>query len=264
MSKITINTLQKMKNKEKIAMITAYDSLFAKIFNEDIDIILVGDSLHMSFGGNNETLGLSLNQMIYHAQAVKKAATHPYLIVDMPFGSVETPKKALKSAIKVYMQTGCDAVKIEGGKEKAKTIELLSKNGIAVVAHIGLRPQMSRAQGGYKIDGKSSQAAKALLEDAKALEKAGAVLLVIEGTISDVAKEITKSISIPTIGIGSGVDCDGQVLVWSDAFGFFDDFKPKFVKRYLDGAKLLKSALKDYVDDVKKENFPTSEYEYKV
>lgn len=263
MAKITIDTLYNMKkNSEKIVMITAYDALFAKIFNDEVDMVLVGDSLNMSFGGHSETIGISVDEMIYHAKAVKRGLTRPYLVVDMPFGSCATPKMALKNCIKVYEKTGCDAVKIEGGKEFADTVELLSKNGIAVMSHIGLRPQLSRFQGGYKVNGKSEEAAKILLEDALVLEKAGATMILIEGTISSVATKITKTLKVPTIGIGAGSGCDGQVLVWSDAFGFFNDFKPKFVKRYLNGAKLVEDAVKEYSNDVKNGKFPSSDFEY--
>lgn len=262
MSKITIDDLHKMKNNEKIVMITAYDALFAKIFNDEVDMVLVGDSLNMSFGGRSETIGISVDEMIYHSKAVKRGLTRPYLVVDMPFGSTATPKMALKNCIKVYEKTGCDAVKIEGGKDFADIVNLLSKNGIAVMSHIGLRPQLSRFYGGYKVVGKSKEMANLLLEDAKALQDAGAVLLLIEGTISSVAEQITKSVQIPTIGIGAGANCDGQVLVWSDMLGFYDEFKPKFVKRYLDGANLVKNAVKKYAKEVKNNEFPSSEFEY--
>lgn len=263
MSKITIDDLHKMKkNNEKIVMITAYDALFAKIFNDEVDMVLVGDSLNMSFGGRSETIGISVDEMIYHSKAVKRGLTRPYLVVDMPFGSTATPELAIKNCIKVYEQTGCDALKIEGGKDFADIVNLLSKNGIAVMSHIGLRPQLSRFYGGYKVVGKSKEMANSLLEDAKALQDAGAVLLLIEGTISSVAQQITKSVQIPTIGIGAGANCDGQVLVWSDMLGFYDEFKPKFVKRYLDGANLVKNAVKKYAKEVKNNEFPSSEFEY--
>nr|MBP3724751.1 3-methyl-2-oxobutanoate hydroxymethyltransferase [Campylobacter sp.] len=263
MSKITIDDLYKMKkNNEKIVMITAYDALFAKIFNDEVDMVLVGDSLNMSFGGHSETIGISVDEMIYHSCAVRRGATRPYLVVDMPFGSTATPELAIKNCIKVYEQTGCDALKIEGGKDFVDTVNLLTKNGIAVMSHIGLRPQFSRFQGGYKISGRSEIDEKILLEDAKSLQDAGAVFLLVEGTISSVAKKITKSVQIPVIGIGAGANCDGQVLMWSDMLGFFDEFKPKFVKRYLDGANLVKNAVKNYVKEVKNNEFPSSEFEY--
>ncbi len=262
MDKITINRLQEMKGREKIAMITAYDALTAKIFDKNVDMILVGDSLNMSFGGHGETIGISVDEMIYHARAVRRGMQRAYLVVDMPFGSCATKKMALKNCIKVYEKTGCDAVKIEGGKEIAKTVRALVDAGICVVAHVGLRPQNSRAEGGYKVKGRDESAAKSILEDALALEDAGASFVVLEGVISEVAADITKKLSVPTIGIGAGTGTDGQVLVWSDAFGFFREFEPKFVKRYMEGADLLENAVKSYASEVKSGAFPSEEFEY--
>ena len=256
------NTLSILNKKEKLTMITAYDALFAKMFDEIADIILVGDSLNMSFFGENDTLSATLEQMIYHTKAVCNGAKKAYIVCDMPFGSYHTPEIALENAIKIYKETKADAVKLEGGAEKAETVKLLSDNAIAVVGHIGLMPQFSRSEGGYKVKGKDEASREKLLKDAKAIEKAGAVMLVIEGVKEDVAKEISKSISIPTIGIGAGRYTKGQVLVWSDMLGFFDEFKPKFVRRYLDGAKIVKEAVKKYTDDVKSGKFPGDEEIY--
>jgi len=243
-------------------MITAYDALFAKIFDEIADIILVGDSLNMSFFGENDTLSATLEQMIYHTKAVCNGAKKAYIICDMPFGTYHTPQIALENAIKIYKETKADAVKLEGGAEKAETIKLLSNNAIAVVGHIGLMPQFSRSEGGYKVKGKDKDSKEKLLLDAKAIEEAGAVMLVIEGVKEDVAKEISENISIPTIGIGAGRYTTGQVLVWSDMLGFFNEFKPKFVRRYLNGAEIVKDSVKKYVEDVKNGNFPANEEIY--
>ena len=256
------NTLSVLNKKEKLTMITAYDALFAKIFDEIADIILVGDSLNMSFLGESDTLTATLEQMIYHTKAVCNGAKKAYIVCDMPFGTYHTPEIALQNAIKIYKETKADAVKLEGGIEKAETIKLLSDNAIAVVGHIGLMPQFSRSEGGYKVKGKDEASKEKLLNDAKAIEKAGAVMLVIEGVKEDVAKEISESVSIPTIGIGAGRYTKGQVLVWSDMLGFFDEFKPKFVRRYLDGAKIVKDAVKKYVEDVNNGNFPSDEEIY--
>jgi len=256
------NTLNKLYKKEKLTMITAYDALFAKIFDDIADIILVGDSLNMSFLGEGDTLTATMDQMIYHTKAVCNGAKKAYIICDMPFGSYSTPKKALENAIRVYKETKADAVKLEGGAERAEVIKLLSDNAIAVVGHIGLMPQFSRSEGGYFVKGKDEDSRKKLLEDAKAIEEAGAVMLVIEGVKEDVAREITESVNIPTIGIGAGRYTTGQVLVWSDMLGFFEDFKPKFVRRYLNGAKLVRDAVKKYVDDVKSGKFPGVEEIY--
>ena len=263
MKKIKIDNLIAKKNQEKIVMITAYDALFARLFDEFADMILIGDSLNMSFGGESETLGISVEEMIYHTKAVQRGAKRAFLVVDMPFGSVITPKIALKNAVKIYKNTRCDALKIEGGKEMASTISLLNQKGIAVIAHIGLKPQHSRKEGGYKVAGKDEDEANSIIEDALALEAAGAKMVLIEGVPSQLGKKITQALKVPTIGIGAGADCDGQVLVWSDAFGFYDEFKPKFVKRYMDGANLIRQAMKNYADDVRSVKFPSAEFEYR-
>ena len=255
--KVTISKLHSYKNSKKITMITAYDALFAKMFDEIVDIILVGDSLNMSFFGESDTLGATIEQMIYHTKAVCNGAKSAYIVADMPFGSYQTPQQALKNATKIFKETKADAIKLEGGVEKTETIKLLSDNAIAVVGHIGLMPQFSRSEGGYKVKGKDEFSKQKLLKDAKAIEEAGAVLLVVEGVKEEVAKEITQNVTIPVIGIGAGRYTDGQVLVWSDMLGFFDEFKPKFVKRYLNGAEIVKEAVKNYTKEVQNQTFPT-------
>ncbi|WP_281951409.1 3-methyl-2-oxobutanoate hydroxymethyltransferase [Nitrosophilus kaiyonis] len=262
MKKHTISTLKSIKGKEPIVMITAYDALFARLFEEYADIILVGDSLNMSFLGKSDTLSTTLDQMIYHTNAVCNGAKKSFVVCDMPYGTYIDKKEALKNAIKIYQETKADAVKIEGGVEKAETIKYLTQNGIAVMGHIGLLPQFVRAEGGYKIKGKNEAEIENLLKDAKAIEDAGAFCIVIEGVKSEAAKIVTKHVNIPVIGIGAGKDTDGQVLVWSDMLGFFEEFKPKFVKQYLNGAELVKEAIKKYADEVKNKEFPSEEYEY--
>ena len=256
------NTLRKLYQKEKLTMITAYDALFAKIFDDIVDIILVGDSLNMSFFGAEDTLSATLEQMIYHTKAVCNGAKKPYIICDMPFGTYTDEKTAVKNAIKIYKETCADAVKIEGGIERADIIKALTDNAIAVVGHIGLMPQFSRSEGGYIVKGKDEHSREKLIEDALAIEKAGAVLLVIEGVKEEVAKEITEMVKIPTIGIGAGRYTKGQVLVWSDMLGFFEDFKPKFVRRYLNGAELVREAVKQYVNDIQNGDFPSEKEIY--
>ena len=256
------NTLAKLYKKEKLTMITAYDALFAKIFDDIVDIILVGDSLNMSFYGESDTLSTTLDQMIYHTKAVCNGAKKAYIVTDMPFGTYNTSKDALKNAIRIYKETKADAVKLEGGVEKADIVKLLTDNGIAVVGHIGLMPQFSRSEGGYKVKGKDEASKEKLLKDAKSIEEAGAVMLVIEGVKEEVAKEITENINIPTIGIGAGRYTTGQVLVWSDMLGFFDEFKPKFVRRYLNGADIVRSAVRKYRDDVIMGKFPSEKEIY--
>jgi len=262
MTKQTITSIQKAKGKIKLTMITAYDALFAKLFDDEVDFILVGDSLNMSFGGNADTLSIGIDEMIYHTKAVCNGAPNTFIICDMPFGTYSNENIALENAIKVFRKTNADAIKIEGGKEKATTVKYLTQNSIAVVGHIGLLPQSVRANGGYKIQGKDEQSIESLIIDARAIELAGAFLLVIEGVKSEAAKAITDAVNIPVIGIGAGVETDGQVLVWSDMFGFFEDFKPKFVRQYLDGASLIKNSLKQYVNDVQNKNFPSQKEIY--
>ncbi len=262
MSKQTVTSIQKAKGVKKITMITAYDALFAKLFDEEVDFILVGDSLNMSFAGNSDTLSIGMGQMLYHTKAVCNGAPNTFVICDMPFGTYVNELVALKNAMAVYQKTNADAVKIEGGIEKANIVKYLTQNSIAVVGHIGLLPQNVRAEGGYKIQGKDEANIEKLIKDAQAIEKAGAFIIVVEGVKSEAAKAITKAVSIPVIGIGAGVDTDGQVLVWSDMLGFFKDFKPKFVRQYLDGASLVKSSIRQYVNDVENKNFPSSKEVY--
>ncbi len=257
-----IKTLQSFKNKKPITMITAYDALFAKIFEDEVDMILVGDSLNMSFLGEADTLSATMDQMIYHTKAVCNGAQTSFIVCDMPFGTYLDEKSALKNAVRVYQETKADAVKIEGGMEKCQIIKHLVDNGIAVVGHIGLMPQMVRSEGGYSVKGKDEAGKEKILKDALAVEAAGACVLVIEGVKADIAAEVAKALAIPVIGIGAGKDVDGQVLVWSDMLGFFECFKPKFVKTYLEGASQVRQAVKQYVQEVESKNFPGPEHTY--
>jgi len=251
-----------MKKSEPIVMTTAYDALFCALFDGVAEIILVGDSLNMSFMGKNDTLSARLDQMIYHTRAVCNAVKSSLVVLDMPFGSYSSKEQALENCVRVYRETCAQAVKIEGGRDRAEMISYLSENGIAVMAHIGLMPQFVRSEGGYRVRGKNENEIRELMADAKALEEAGAFSLVLEGMKNDAARRITESVSIPTIGIGAGSDVDGQVLVWSDMLGFFETFKPKFVKHYLNGAELVREALFRYRNDVKERIFPDQEHSY--
>ncbi|MBE3606469.1 3-methyl-2-oxobutanoate hydroxymethyltransferase [Campylobacter sp. RM13119] len=261
--KITVTDIQKKKNKEPIVAITAYDALFAKIFDEVADIILVGDSLNMSFNNKQDTLSIGINEMIYHTNAVCAGAKQALIITDMPFGSYTNEDMALKNAVEIFKKTKADAVKLEGGLRVANTIKRLCDEGISVCGHIGLMPQFVRFEGGYSVKGRDPKTAQNLINDARALEAAGVFAIVLEGVVSDVAQAVSKSVNVPIIGIGSGNQVDGQILVWSDMLGFFDKFKPKFVKRYLDGANLIKNAVQNYADEVKSRAFPNEEFEYK-
>ncbi|NLK66866.1 MAG: 3-methyl-2-oxobutanoate hydroxymethyltransferase [Campylobacteraceae bacterium] len=259
--KVTIDYLHSQKNVSKLTMITAYDALFANIFDGHADMILVGDSLEMSFMGESDTLKATMDSMIYHTKAVCNGAKNSYIITDMPFGSIPNKDEALKNATRVYKETLADAVKIEATAHNLDIIEHIVKNGIAVVGHIGLIPQNSRFESGYHVKGRDG--GKELLNLALSLDEIGVNMLVVEGVIDSVAKEITSKVKVPVIGIGSGVDTDGQVLVWSDMFGFYDKFKPKFVKRFLNGKELVQNALKEYISEVKNEKFPSDEHIYK-
>ena len=261
-SKQSITKIKSYKNNKKITMITAYDALFAKLFDKNVDMILVGDSLNMSFAGESDTLSATLEQMIYHTKAVCAGAKQTLVVCDMPFGTYNDKNTALQNCVKIYQQTNADAVKIEGGIQKAETIKFLTQNSIAVMGHIGLMPQFVRSEGGYKVKGKDELDTKRLIKDAKAIEEAGAFSLVVEGVKPEAAKAITEAVNIPVIGIGAGADTDGQVLVWSDMFGFFEEFKPKFVREYLNGSELIRNALKKYTDDVQNVNFPSENEVY--
>lgn len=260
--KMTINSIQKTKGNRPLVMITAYDALFAKLFENDVDMILVGDSLNMSFGGHKDTVSATMQQMIYHTNAVCNGAKNSFVICDMPFGTYTNKEDALNNSVKVFQQTNADCVKIEGGEDKANIVEHLVNNGIAVCGHIGLLPQSVRSEGGYKVKGRNSHEQLQLIEDARAIEKAGAFCMVIEGVIAEVASEIASCVDIPVIGIGAGNGVDGQVLVFSDMLGLFEEFTPKFVKKYIDGATIVKEAVKNYSEEIIKREFPQEIHTY--
>jgi 3-methyl-2-oxobutanoate hydroxymethyltransferase len=258
----TITSILKSKGNTPLTVITAYDALFASLFDQKVDIILVGDSLNMSFNAKPDTLSASMEVMLYHTKAVCAGAKETFIVCDMPFGTYTDEQSALLNASRVYSETGAHAVKIEGGIHRAHIIKALTQNSIAVMGHIGLMPQFVRSEGGYKVRGRTEEDIQALIEDAKAVENAGAFSLVIEGVVEEAAKRISEAVSIPTIGIGAGKYTDGQVLVWSDMLGFFQAFQPKFVKRYLEGAKLVQAALDIYVKEVQERRFPETQYTY--
>ncbi len=260
--KMTINSIQKAKGVKPLVMITAYDALFANLFEDSADMILVGDSLNMSFAGKQDTLSATMEQMLYHTNAVCSGAKNSFVICDMPFGTYTNKEDALKNSMRVFQESSADCVKIEGGEGKAGIVKHLVDNGIAVCGHIGLLPQSVRGDGGYKVKGKTSKEQLQLIEDARAIEDAGAFCMVIEGVKAEVATEITNCVDIPVIGIGAGSGVDGQVLVFSDMLGFFEEFTPKFVKKYMDGATLVRNAVKNYADEVQTKEFPQQEHTY--
>jgi 3-methyl-2-oxobutanoate hydroxymethyltransferase len=260
--KLSVTSIKNAKGGTPLVMITAYDALFARLFDPVADLILVGDSLNMSFAGEADTLSASMEQMIYHTRAVCNGAPGTFVICDMPFGTYTNRERALENAMAVYQQTPADAVKIEGGKDKAEIIAHLTSNGIAVCGHIGLLPQSVRGEGGYKVKGKDEENALSLIEDARAVEAAGAFCLVIEGVKADVAARVAEAVGIPVIGIGAGSAVDGQVLVFSDMLGLYEPFVPKFVKQYLNGAEAVKAAVTQYKEEVTARTFPSEEHTY--
>jgi 3-methyl-2-oxobutanoate hydroxymethyltransferase len=263
--KITVKTFQKMKEKgEKIAVLTAYDYFTARILDEiGIDSILVGDSANMVFYGAKTTLSITLEQMLYHTQAVSRAVERALVIGDMPFLSYQTSiSQAILNAGRFLKEGGAAGVKIEGGKEMAETISRLIEVGIPVMGHIGMTPQSIGKLGGYSVQGKEEKKAQYLLESAKVLEDAGCFSIVLECIPKELAKKITASLKIPTIGIGAGPDCDGQVLVINDILGLFEEFKPKFVRRYAEMGKEIRKACKSFIDDVKAKEYPSDEESY--
>ena len=260
--KLTISAIKKCKGQKPLVMITAYDALFATLLSDSADMLLVGDSLNMSFAGKSDTISTTLEQMIYHTNAVCAGAPNSFVVADMPFGTYVNKEVALENSIKMFQQTQADCVKIEGGEDKAPIVKYLTQNGIAVCGHIGLLPQSVRSEGGYKVKGKTDEEAVQLIEDAKAIEKAGAFCMVIEGVKADVAKIVAENVTVPVIGIGAGKDVDGQVLVFSDMLGLFEAFTPKFVKKYIDGASLVREAVASYANEVQKKEFPKEEHTY--
>ncbi|HIJ59458.1 MAG TPA: 3-methyl-2-oxobutanoate hydroxymethyltransferase [Nitrospirae bacterium] len=251
--------LKKKSLNQKIAVITVYDYTFANIVEEaGFEVMLVGDSLGMVVQGHENTIPVTMDEMIYHTKIVTRATKKSMIIGDMPYMSYQVSnEECLKNASRFLKEGLANAVKIEGGRETVDKVRLMTLSEIPVVAHIGLTPQSIHRIGGYKVQGRTEESKKRLLEDAKMLEEAGAFCMVLEAIPSDLAKTITESISIPTIGIGAGPHCDGQVLVLHDLLGLFDRFLPKFVKRYANLKDSALSALKEYKADVEKGLFPS-------
>lgn len=265
--KNTVLTFQQAKeNGEKLTMLTAYDYSTAKLIDEaGVNSILVGDSLGNVILGYEDTISVTMEDMVHHGAAVARGAKNALVVIDMPFMSYQTSVyDALVNAGRLMKEGRGDAVKLEGGVEVCPQIKAIVDAGIPVCAHIGLTPQSINAFGGFKVQGKSEAAAKKLLEDAKAVEEAGAFAVVIEGVPAKIAALITEQLHIPTIGIGAGKDCDGQVLVYQDMLGMFSDFTPKFVKRYANIGEVMKEAFQNYIKEVQDGVFPAEENTYKV
>lgn len=251
---------------EKLSMLTAYDYSTAKLEDESgINGILVGDSLGNVVLGYEDTVSVTMEDMIHHSAAVARGAKNALVVVDMPFMSYEvTVEEAVRNAGRLMKEGRAGAVKLEGGVRVAEQIRAIVKAGIPVMGHIGLTPQSINVFGGFKVQGKSEEAARALLADAKAVEEAGAFAVVIEAVPAALAQMITDAVSIPTIGIGAGAGCDGQILVYQDMLGMFSDFTPKFVKRYANVGEVMREAFANYAAEVASGAFPTEEHTYKI
>lgn len=260
-ARASTDAIRRRKGGDPIVCLTAYTYPIASLLDPHVDLLLVGDSVAMVLHGHSTTLGATMDMMILHGQAVMRGARNACVVVDMPAGSYEaSPALALASARRIFEETGCHAVKLEGGTDVAGQIAAIVADGIPVMAHIGLQPQSVEKDGGYKIKGGSDESIKRLLADADAVEKAGAFSVVIEGTMEPVAAEITRRLAIPTIGIGASARCDGQVLVIDDAIGLTVDRVPKFVKEYADLRAEVSRAAMSYAAEVKARTFPTSEH----
>lgn len=263
--KITTNTLQKMKTQgEKISMITAYDFSFARLFDAaGIDVILVGDSASNVMAGHETTLPITLDQIIYHASSVIRGVSRSLVVVDLPFGSYQSnSKEALASAIRIMKETGAHAVKLEGGEETLESAKRILAAGVPVMGHLGLTPQSIYKFGTYTVRAKEEAEAEKLQRDALLLEEAGCFATVLEKIPAALARKVTESISIPTIGIGAGSHCDGQVLVMHDMLGINTEFKPRFLRQYLNLEEQITGAVQHYIRDVKSKDFPNEHEQY--
>jgi len=263
--KVTTHTLQRMKgNGERISMITAYDYSFARIFDAaGIDIILVGDSASNVMAGHETTLPITLDQMIYHASSVMRGVNRAFVVVDLPFGSYQSnSKEALASAIRIMKETGAHGIKVEGGEEILESVKRILAAGIPVMGHLGLTPQSIYKFGTYTVRAREEEEAEKLKKDALLLEEAGAFGLVLEKIPATLGKIVSQSIQIPTIGIGAGRHCDGQVLVMHDLLGINTEFQPRFLRRYLRLHEEITGAIQQYIKDVKSNDFPSEQEQY--
>ncbi len=265
--KNTVNTFRVAKeNGEKITMLTAYDYSTAKLEDEaGVNGILVGDSLGNVILGYEDTISVTMEDMIHHGAAVARGAKNALVVVDMPFMSYQTSVyDAVVNAGRLMKEGRATAVKLEGGKEVCPQIKAITDAGIPVMAHLGLTPQSVNAFGGYKVQGKTEAAAKKLIEDAQAVEEAGAFAVVLECVPAKLAKLVTEKVTIPTIGIGAGADCDGQILVYQDMLGMFSDYTPKFAKRFAEVGEVMKAGFSAYINEVKEGTYPAEEHTFKI
>ncbi|MEM7330523.1 MAG: 3-methyl-2-oxobutanoate hydroxymethyltransferase [Chloroflexota bacterium] len=264
--KVSILDIQKRKDDGvPITMVTAYDFTAASLIDQtDIDMILVGDSLGMVMLGYESTVSVTMDEMIHHAKAVARGAKRPFLVGDLPFMSYVDTADALRNAGRHLKEGGMHAVKLEGGREVALTVEVLVQAGIPVMGHIGLTPQRISKLGGFKVQGQTAADAERLLEDALALQEAGCFSIVLEAVPAKIAEKISYALSIPTVGIGAGAGCDGQVLVYQDMLGMSEKYLPRFVKRYAEIGDITINAMQQYVNDVQNRTFPADEHTYKI
>jgi 3-methyl-2-oxobutanoate hydroxymethyltransferase len=259
--RVTVPQIRAMKGETPVVCLTAYTALTAVLLDDSVDLLLVGDSLGMVLYGMESTLGVTLDMMIAHGQAVMRGSKRACVIVDLPFASYQESKEsAFRSAARVMKEVGCAGVKLEGGVEMAETVAFLASRGIPVLGHVGLLPQSVNTAGGFRSLGREEREADDIIDDAKAIADAGAFAMVIEGTVEPVARRITGIVPIPTIGIGASPACDGQILVLEDMVGLFSDFKPKFVRRYAELGAGIAEAGRLYAEDVRARRFPTLEH----
>jgi len=257
--------IEALKGERPIVSLTAYTTPIARLLDPHVDFLLVGDSLGMVLYGLDTTVGVTLDMMIAHGQAVMRGAERACVVVDLPFGSYqESKEQAFRSAARVLKETGCSAVKLEGGAEMAETVDFLVSRGIPVLGHVGLMPQLVNTTGGYRSVGRNDKEVAKIRRDAKAIDDAGAFAIVIEGTVEPVAREITATLRAPTIGIGASPACDGQILVSDDMLGLFNDFKPRFVKHFAELAPTISKAAESYAKEVRARTFPGIEHTFQV
>lgn len=264
MTRNSITQISKSKNgSEPLVCLTAYTARVAQILDPHCDLLLVGDSMAMVLYGMESTLGADMEMMIRHGAAVVRSSEKACIVVDMPFGSYQESKEvAYRNAARILKETGCSAVKIEGGTEMGETVSYLTQRGVPVMGHIGLQPQSVNTLGGYKARGREEDEAQKIMQDGKDIAAAGAFSIVIEGIAEPLAAAITAAISVPTIGIGASAACDGQILVTEDMMGITDGKKPKFVKSYADLSPMMEKAIKQYAGEVRSRKFPSTEYLY--
>ncbi len=261
--RLSVSQIKRRKGGDKLVCLTAYTAPVARLLDAEVDLLLVGDSLAMVIYGFDSTLPVTLDMMIAHGAAVVRATSHAAIVVDLPFGSYQaSPADAFRAAARVMAETGCLAVKLEGGEEMAETVAFLTRRGIPVMGHVGLTPQAVNALGGYRSRGHDEKERQKIVADGVAVAEAGAFSLVVEGVNEGLARELTERVAIPTIGIGASAACDGQILVTDDMLGLFAEFTPKFVKRYRELGAEIAAAAREYADDVRGQRFPASEHTY--